>query len=318
MYSLSLFSRSILSMCSKLISFFKISAFCFDFNNIFAIIFPRGVDFMAYIVTSDGIKLEYSRGGEGLPIILIHGFGGEGSSFRVLDKILSKSYTTIEVDLRGHGRSDTSPDITIDIFARDIKELIDKLELRNPILVGWSMGGSVVMEYIKQFGEINIGGLILIETSPMVLDEEGWRGTLLKGNYSEEQFVKDIRIMELDWMSFAETFVRDMSPKLDEKSLRLAIERVSGNRPEVMSSVWKSLMSKDYRSILPSIELPALVINGSQSTFYDPKSGKDTAEMLPNGEFKLIHNAGHLVVMEKPVELSRLVKEFIENQIKST
>lgn len=270
---------------------------------------------MAYILTSDKIKLEYSSRGEGTSIILIHGFGGEGSSFRVIDKILSKSFNTIEVDLRGHGRSDTSSDITIDIFARDIKELIDKLEMNKPVLAGWSMGGAVAMEYIKQFGEDNVSGLIFIETSPMVMDENGWRGTLLRGNYSREQLTKDLRMMELDWMSFAESFVRDMSPKLDESSLKLAIERLSGNRPEVMSSVWSSLMSKDYRSILHSIDIPVLVINGSDSTFYDPESGKDIASMIPNGCFELIKNAGHLVVMEKPVELSKLIKQFIEVKI---
>lgn len=272
---------------------------------------------MAYILTSDKIKLEYSSRGEGTPIVLIHGFGGEGSSFRVLDKILSKNFNTIEVDLRGHGRSDTSSDITIDTFAKDIKELIEKLELKNPVIAGWSMGGAVVMEYIEQFGGNNISGLIFIETSPMVMDEKGWRGTLLKGNYSREQFIKDLRVMELDWMSFAESFVRDMSPKLDEFSLKLAIERISGNRPEVMNSVWKSLMSKDYRSILTSIDIPVLVVNGSDSTFYDPESGKDIASMIPNGSFELIQNAGHLVVMENPIELSKLIKQFIEEKIKS-
>ncbi|HCO19394.1 MAG TPA: hypothetical protein DIT39_07340 [Tissierellales bacterium] len=270
---------------------------------------------MAYILTSDNIKIQYSSRGEGTPIVFIHGFGGEGSSFRVIDKILSSSYNTIEVDLRGHGRSDTSSEISIDVFASDIKELIEKLGIKKPVLAGWSMGGAVVMEYIKQFGDKESSGLIFIETSPMVMAAREWRGTLLKGNYSREQFIKDLRVMELDWMSFAESFVREMSPKLDESSLKLAIERVSGNRPEVMSSVWKSLMSKDYRSILPSIEIPVLVVNGSESTFYDPESGKDIASMMPNASFELIEDAGHLVVMEKPVELSSLIKKFIENNI---
>jgi pimeloyl-ACP methyl ester carboxylesterase len=270
---------------------------------------------MAYILTSDNIKIEYSSRGEGTPIIFIHGFGGEGSSFRVIDKILSKSFNTIEVDLRGHGRSDTSSEISIDVFASDLNELIEKLDIKKPVLAGWSMGGAVVMEYIKQFGQKDISALVLIETSPMVMEEKGWKGTLLRGEYTKEQFIRDIKIMELDWMSFAESFVREMSPKLDENSLKLAIERVSGNRPEVMSSVWESLMSKDYRSILPSIELPTMVINGSDSTFYDPDSGKDIASILGNGEYKIIKDAGHLVVMEKPAELSRLISEFINNKI---
>lgn len=270
---------------------------------------------MAYILTSDNIKIEYSSRGEGTPIIFIHGFGGEGSSFRVIDKILSKSFNTIEVDLRGHGRSDTSSEISIEVFANDLNELIEKLDIKKPVLAGWSMGGAVVMEYIKKFGDKDLSGLIFIETSPMVMVEKDWRGTLLKGNYSREQFIKDLRVMELDWMSFAESFVREMSPKLDESSLKIAIERISGNRPEVMSSVWKSLMSKDYRSILPSIEIPVLVVNGSESTFYDPESGKEIASMIPDASFELIKDAGHLVVMEKPVELSRLIKEFIESRI---
>lgn len=268
---------------------------------------------MPTITTSDNIKLEYSSRGEGQPIVLIHGFAGEGSAFRVLDKLLSRSFNTIEIDLRGHGRSDSSEDVTIELLARDIYELIAGLRLKKPILAGWSMGGAVVFEFIKQYGFEDLLGIILIETSPRVMPAKGWQGSLLKGRYSKKDLEKDKKIMAMDWTSFAISFVNEMGPNLDEKSQELAIERISGNRPEVMSSVWGSLMEKDYRDLLPSVKIPSLVINGMESTFYDPNSGKKIAEKLPYGRFEPIEGAGHLVVMENPVALNRVIVEFIND-----
>lgn len=272
---------------------------------------------MASITTTDNIKLKYTSRGEGQPIVMIHGFGGEGSSFRVLDKILSRNFRTIELDMRGHGKSDTSEGVTIDLLARDLKDLLEALKLEKPVLVGWSMGGAVVFDYIKQFGIDNIAGLILIETTPKALSEEGWTGALFRGKYSKEYFEKDMRIITSDWMSFAESFVHDMAPDLDEKSLRLAIERVSGNRPEVMSTTWESLIEKDYRDLLDQIDLPVIVVNGEKSAFYDPESGITISKMMPQGSHALIERAGHLVVMENPVALNRVMVDFIMNKILS-
>lgn len=270
---------------------------------------------MDTITTTDKIKLMYSSRGEGQPIVMVHGFGGEGSSFRVLDKILSRNFKTIELDMRGHGKSDTSENVTIDLLARDLRDLINALKLEKPVLAGWSMGGAVIFDYIRQFGLENIAGIILIETSPKVLSEEGWTGALFRGKYSKEYFEKDKRIIASDWMSFAESFVHEMGPNIDEKSLRLAVERISGNRPEVMSTTWESLIEKDYRDLLDQIDLPVLVVNGKESTFYDPESGLSLSKMLPQGSYALIERAGHLVVMENPVALNRVITDFIINKI---
>ncbi len=270
---------------------------------------------MPRFITSDEISIEYDSKGIGQTVILIHGFGGEGSSFRVLDKILSKSYNTIEMDLRGHGKSGASINTTIDVMAKDLKELIKYLNLTNPVLVGWSMGGSVLLEYIRQFGTGNISGLILIEASPMITSEEEWRGALFKGSYSKEQAIVDIQAMKSNWDNYAELFVRKMAPNLDKRSLELAIDKIAGNDPDVMSAVWSSLISKDYRDLISKIEIPVLVISGADSTFYDPKSGEDIAKMFPLGQQVIIDRAGHMLVMENPVALSTAITEFIDNNI---
>ena len=92
-------------------------------------------------------------------IIMIHGYSQCGLSF-LRQHTLAETHRLIIPDLRGHGRSDKP--ISADAYdnskpwANDIKAIIDALGLQNPILLGWSMGGWLVQDYIRIFSESDI------------------------------------------------------------------------------------------------------------------------------------------------------------------
>ena len=101
-------------------------------------------------------------------IIMIHGYSQCGLSF-LRQHTLAETHRLIIPDLRGHGRSDKP--ISADAYdnskpwANDIKAIIDALGLQNPILLGWSMGGWVVQDYIRIFSESDITGIVLVGSS---------------------------------------------------------------------------------------------------------------------------------------------------------
>lgn len=267
---------------------------------------------MEYFVTSDHIKIYYKIKGEGKTIIFIHGFSEDYNSFRIQQNVLSESYKTIVYDLRGHGISErVDYGLNLERFALDLKELIHRLELKNVTLVGWSMGGSVIFEYIRQFGTDNIYKICLVDIGPKSLNDNEWDKGLLHGKYKIEDYTKDLVLIDKNWMDFAEKFIKLMSPSFDIKQFNIALEKMGRNSPHVMYYMWKSIGEKDYRDVLEKIDVPTLILVGGKSTFYSIETGEYLRDNIHNSKLVVFEDCTHLLVLENPIKFNRVLKEFI-------
>jgi non-heme chloroperoxidase len=126
----------------------------------------------AFIKTSDGIRIHYVEAGQGRAIVFIPGWMMPEWIWQKQIDELSKKYRVIAVDPRSQGESDKPTYGHLpETRARDYKELVDQLGLKQPVLVGWSMGCGELLSYVEQFGEDGIGGLVLVDglirTRPM-------------------------------------------------------------------------------------------------------------------------------------------------------
>ena len=104
------------------------------------------------ITLCDGTKIYYEAMGDPRHqnILFIHGWSCSSLYWQKQLKGLSSKYYTVAIDLRGHGRSDKPPfGYTLAYMARDVHEFIEKLNLKDVFLVGWSMGGSRVPAYVR-------------------------------------------------------------------------------------------------------------------------------------------------------------------------
>lgn len=267
---------------------------------------------MTYFTTSDNAKIYYRIKGKGKPIIFIHGFSEDHNSFRIQQRALSKRFQTITYDLRGHGLSDrVDYGLNLERFALDLKELISLLKLKDVILIGWSMGGSIIFEYIKQFGTKGIEKISLVDISPKTLNDAEWSKGLLHGEYKEEDFKSDLDLIHLNWMDFAERFIQLMSPSFKEKEFSIALENMGRNSPQVMEAMWKSLGEEDYRGVLDKIDVPTLIVFGEKSTFYSMETGKYLKNNIQNSKLVAFENCTHLLVLENPIKFNRVLEEFI-------
>ena len=94
--------------------------------------------------------MDYKIIGNGRPLILIHGWAMNAEVWSDLSDNLSSNYQVISTDLRGHGKSkQLDGPFNYEIFAKDIRLLIDKLGLKNLTLIGWSMGVSVILKMMQ-------------------------------------------------------------------------------------------------------------------------------------------------------------------------
>lgn len=267
---------------------------------------------MKYMTTSDNIKIHYKVKGEGVPIIFIHGFSENHGAFRIQEKVFSRNHKVITYDLRGHGISDrTDKGLNIERFALDLKELINYLELEKVILVGWSMGGSIIFEYINNYGQENLYKICIIDKSPKTINDDTWKLGLYHGKYTLEDGIRDLELIKNNWMEFAEKFIRTMAPYLNESQFKISMEKMKSNSPHVMYSIWESMINKDHRNILGKITIPTLILFGEKSTLYSIEVGEYLRDNIRNSKLILFKDCTHLLVLENPIKFNKILQEFI-------
>ena len=131
---------------------------------------PEG--FVSELATVNGITLHYVRGGEGPPLILIHGFPQDWFEYHAIMPRLAKRFTVIVVDLRGVGGS-TSTQGGYDAanMAEDVYQLVSTLKLERVYIVGHDIGGMVTYAFVRRYPRSTRGAMILDQVIPGI---EGW------------------------------------------------------------------------------------------------------------------------------------------------
>ena len=129
-------------------------------------------EFASETVMVNGITLHYVRGGQGPPVILIHGFPEDWFEYRPIMPRLAKRFTVIAVDLRGIGGSTaTSGGYDAANMAEDVYQLVSKLKLEHVYVVGHDIGGHVAYAFVRRYPEVMRGAMILDTPIPGI---EGW------------------------------------------------------------------------------------------------------------------------------------------------
>ncbi|QGU94565.1 alpha/beta fold hydrolase [Clostridium bovifaecis] len=270
---------------------------------------------MSYFLTSDNTKIFYNEAGNGRPVVLIHGWSCSHLHFQNQINELSRNYRVIYYDLRGHGISEvTDYGLTLPRFAQDLKELIEHLNLKDVTLVGWSMGTSIIFDYVKQFGCANLYKLCLIDMAPKIITDETWKYGLYDG-FSYEDNLNTMVDLNANWHKFAEGFIPAIFAKSgcrDKNILDWAFEQAFKNSPHVMIRMWVSMSSQNYLPVLSKITVPTLITYGAESFLYSNKNSEYMNREIPNSRLVSFPRCGHALFMEKPEMFNEELIKFIE------
>jgi non-heme chloroperoxidase len=269
-----------------------------------------------YLEMKDHAKIFYRDQGTGPTLILIHGWTCSSKFWQRNVPELSKKFRVITVDLRGHGNSSKILEgHTINQYARDIRAVIEKLDLQEVVLAGWSMGGPVVLSYYQQFSdEKRLKGLALIDTAPFPFSPEDWNRHSLK-NYNTDEMNNLFETYSADPVKFATTFTTNMfkDSRASEADLSWIRAELMKTPPWIAIAVYSDFLMSDQAEVLPAINIPVIVFAADSNVYKSGiKMGRSIADMIPQAVFVSFPDAGHLLFYEQPDQFNRSLTDFIQ------
>ena len=262
---------------------------------------------------ADDAAIFYDDCGDGAPLVLLHGYALNSLMWELQKPAFSKSHKVIRVDLRGFGLSSCAKDWSGTAMANDIKGLLSFLNLNNVTILGFSMSGPVAIRVALEMPDV-IARLILVSS---ILPSSGRP----KAKSEETLQQREINILkEQGIRGWAESiglfdgpFVDNMfrrNPQSESLWQRM-IERHDAHRILCMLNArLKTESPVDWRSRLPEIRQPTLVVAGAQDTrFLD--ASRHLARDIPNSRLEIISGARHMVNLEEPEKFNEVVMGYL-------
>jgi len=268
-----------------------------------------------YLETRDGAKIYYEDHGEGQPILLVHGWTCSSKFWQKNVPELANQFRVVTLDLRGHGNSSKTLDgHTIGQYARDVREIIEHLGLEDVVLVGWSLGGPVVLSYCQQYGgDSRLKALGLVDCTPFPFSPADWNSHALK-NYNYDGMNATFAVLAADPQKFAVAFTAKMfQQKPSEADTDWVVAELMKTPAWISEAIYSDYLMSDFSKTLPSIEVPVIVCAGDSGIFPNGIAmGKAIAGQTPRGTFVPFDDGGHMLFYEQPHKFNAALAAFIK------
>ncbi len=247
-----------------------------------------------------GTKIHYlrtsSKAGESRSgILLIHGSGGNAEMWQKVIAGLEGRYECLAVDLPGHGGSEGSGSTRIDDYCAFLKDFLSVLGKKEIILGGHSMGGGIAQEFALEYPGA-VRALLLIGT--------GGR----------------LRVLPAALEMLRQMARGEIPPRFDpwgfaEKASKEVIAEGERQWAKTNSQVrYQDMLACDQFDVLSRLEqirIPALILCGEEDRLTPLKYSEFLQKKIPGATMETIPGAGHMVMLEKPGELSQAILQFL-------
>jgi pimeloyl-[acyl-carrier protein] methyl ester esterase len=260
--------------------------------------------------TSDGADLAYEDDGEGRPIVLLHGWAANSRFFNAQRIALRSQFRVITLDMRGHGRSAPGA-ASLETAATDFEELIDALDLKGAIAVGWSMGAMVLWRALQGPQAWRISGVVSEDMTPRIINDAEW-SLGIAGGYDETAARLAGEAMVRDWAAYVAASAPRLFALGRERAdlVAWAASEMAGCDPKVMARYWSSMAAADFRTGLTACLAPARIVCGGLSQLYSLGASAYVAAQMPRAQRVVFVSSGHSPHLEEPEAFNAMIQEF--------
>ncbi|MFH0867493.1 MAG: alpha/beta fold hydrolase [Bacteroidota bacterium] len=254
------------------------------------------------------MELFYRQYGEGRPVIILHGLFGMCDNWVTFSKKLAEiNFSVFTPDFRNHGNSPHSGVFSYEVLSDDLNEFIRQHNIMNPVLIGHSLGGKVVMNFTLKFPRV-AGKIIIIDTG------------IRKYGIQNEDVLQAIVNCGISTKKTRQEIEEALAGKIKQKKVvQLLMKNVQRNSNNTFN--WKlnlEAIRKNFDEIFKAVEhigksnVPALFIAAENSDYISGNDMPAIREIFPLSNYICIPGTTHWVHADKPAELLRAVTGFID------
>ena len=247
-----------------------------------------------WVKTPDGVDISVREWGnpEGWPILFVHGLAQSHLSFLPqFASQLTVHHRLVAYDLRGHGESGKPLDPSFynegRRWADELEAVIDRAALTKPILVGWSLGGRVLRQYLMHHGDRRIGGLNFVSTRPF--EDPAVLAPASRANIAGRPDTLAERI-DAHIAFLRACFLRQ--PPEDDFAIALAYNVIVPQEIREAISGWATGL-EETRAALVKVSVPTLITHGRDDALILPIAAEMTAAAIKGSRISWYDDCGH-------------------------
>ena len=240
------------------------------------------------------------------PVVLIHGLFGSFENLGVIARSLSDQYQVINIDVRNHGRSPHSDDMSYPLMAEDLAQTLDELAIDRAVLLGHSMGGKLAMTFALRYPQ-RVSKLILADIAPVAYHPR--HNSIFAGllavdlanlqNRAQAQAALATHISEAGVQQF---LLKSLVKNADDSfSWRFNLKALKANYAKLTGEPQTE----------GRYDGPVLFIKGADSDYILPEHKALIVQLFPKAQAKIIQGTGHWLHAEKPAAFTKLVQDFL-------
>jgi pimeloyl-ACP methyl ester carboxylesterase len=254
------------------------------------------------VTSVDGIPIRFDSAGHGDPaLVFVHGWSCDRSYWRRQVDALAADFRVVTVDLAGHGESGAGrASWTMAAFGADVVSVVDRLGLRDIVLVGHSMGGDVIVEAALTLRD-RVAGIVWVDSYGQLSEP-----------ISPERVEAFLEPFRKDFVGTTRSFVRGMfTPGTDPVLVDEIASDMSSAPPDIALDALRHAITSDgpVMAVLPRLRVPVVAINAD----YRPT---DTASLGRRGvETVIAEDVGHFLMLEDADQFDRLLTEVVRTRM---
>ncbi|MFT2011190.1 alpha/beta fold hydrolase [Pontibacter sp. 13R65] len=258
----------------------------------------------------DGAELHYELHGNlkaPQSLVLLNGFSQSTAAWAGVVFALGKTFRLLLLDFVNQGKSDTVPELrTLAAHAADVAELLQSLELPQPIVVGISMGGAVAQHLLVNHPEQVQAGVLISSFAQKDAYFEAvlnsWQEMLLAGG--PPLLLEAMLPFVLGRSYFTKPFLVSLDHLKSSKASR------SLTTESLLQQVATIKASTDYLSELKKIRVPVLLVHGQEDALCTVEAGEAMCMAIPGAQLEVLPHSGHTLNLECIPDLAKLITAF--------
>lgn len=264
---------------------------------------------MPYVEVEPGVRLFYEDVGQGRPIVMIAGWTMNHEVWDPQVTALCPRYRVVGLDLRGHGDSDKpAGDYSYARLAHDVSTVLERLDLRDVTMLGWSMGAAVIIKTAATYPE-RIAQIVLVgAAAPKFISSEDYpHGVPLEEILPLLERERTERPEFRKWVAEAAGYRR-----LGDMTMHW-LWHISMKTPTWPAlQCFQSLIDEDLRPDVSKIRAPALLLHGRYDAFCPLDGAQWMADRLPDARLVEFEASGHQPFLEEPAKFNHTLLQFLD------